>query len=90
MARVIITLPEGFLKEIDRKAKEEHRSRSEFVREALRTYLAEQEILPGSSRIKTPKVQKAIKIMEEARQISQKSKIKGSEIIRRWRYRLAK
>lgn len=90
MARVIITLPDEFLKEIGKEAKKEHRSRSEFMRESLRTYLAKREILFGSNRRKSPKVQKALKIMEEARQISKKSKVKGSEIIRRWRYRLAK
>ena len=34
----MISLPEPFLDEIDRQAKAEHRSRSEFLREAVRFY----------------------------------------------------
>ncbi|MCD6290208.1 MAG: ribbon-helix-helix protein, CopG family, partial [Anaerolineae bacterium] len=34
-AKVMISLPEPFLEEIDRWAKAEHRSRSEFLREAV-------------------------------------------------------
>ena len=41
-AKVLVTLPEPFLAEVDRVAEEEHRSRSELVREALRQYLATQ------------------------------------------------
>jgi uncharacterized protein (DUF433 family)/predicted transcriptional regulator len=37
--KVLISLPEKFLEEVDRVAAAEHRSRSELVREALRTYL---------------------------------------------------
>ena len=38
MARVIITIPDEFLKEIDQVAREEHRNRSELIREAFRAY----------------------------------------------------
>ena len=38
MARVIITIPDEFLKEIDQVAREEHRNRSELIREAFRSY----------------------------------------------------
>jgi uncharacterized protein (DUF433 family) len=37
--KVLISLPEKFLEEVDRVATAEHRSRSELIREALRTYL---------------------------------------------------
>jgi CopG family transcriptional regulator / antitoxin EndoAI len=37
--KVLISLPEKFLEEVDRVATAEHRSRSELVREALRAYL---------------------------------------------------
>jgi CopG family transcriptional regulator/antitoxin EndoAI len=37
--RVLISIPEKFLSEVDDKAKEEQRSRSELIREALRLYL---------------------------------------------------
>ena len=39
MARVLVSLSREFLKEIDELADAEHRSRSEFIREALRNYL---------------------------------------------------
>lgn len=37
--RVLISLPEKFLTEIDVLADEEQRSRSELIREALRNYI---------------------------------------------------
>jgi metal-responsive CopG/Arc/MetJ family transcriptional regulator len=40
MARVLISLPDDFLAEIDAIAKQERRSRSELIREALRAYMA--------------------------------------------------
>jgi metal-responsive CopG/Arc/MetJ family transcriptional regulator len=37
--KILVSLPEEFLADIDRVAADEHRSRSELVREALRSYL---------------------------------------------------
>jgi len=39
MARVLISMPEEFLNKIDTVADGENRSRSELIREALRTYI---------------------------------------------------
>jgi metal-responsive CopG/Arc/MetJ family transcriptional regulator len=39
MARVLISMPDEFLSAIDGVADEEQRSRSELIREALRTYV---------------------------------------------------
>ena len=39
MARVLISMPEGFLDQIDEVAEMESRSRSELIREALRSYI---------------------------------------------------
>ena len=39
MARVLISMPEEFLGKIDEVAENESRSRSELIREALRTYI---------------------------------------------------
>ncbi len=39
MARVLISMPEQFLSKIDEVAGDEQRSRSELIREALRTYI---------------------------------------------------
>jgi len=39
MARVLISMPEDFLNKIDQVADGENRTRSELIREALRTYM---------------------------------------------------
>jgi CopG family transcriptional regulator/antitoxin EndoAI len=39
MARVLISMKDEFLERIDEVAENEHRSRSELIREALRTYI---------------------------------------------------
>ncbi len=39
MARILISMKDGFLKTIDKMALREQRSRSELVREALREYI---------------------------------------------------
>ncbi|HTM10692.1 MAG TPA: ribbon-helix-helix protein, CopG family [Verrucomicrobiae bacterium] len=40
MAKVMISLPDDFLKKVDRAARAEGRSRSELIREALRSAVA--------------------------------------------------
>ncbi len=37
--KILVSLPEKFLEDVDRVAAEEHRSRSELIREVLRAYL---------------------------------------------------
>lgn len=44
MARVLISMPEEFLSRIDEVAGDENRSRSELIREALRTYIHKQKV----------------------------------------------
>lgn len=44
MARVLISMPERFLDEIDNIALNENRTRSELIREALRTYMYRNQI----------------------------------------------
>ncbi|MBE0446983.1 MAG: ribbon-helix-helix protein, CopG family, partial [Actinobacteria bacterium] len=61
MTRMIVSMPEGFLKKIDQVAAMEHRSRSELVREALRKYLE------TSPAIKTKKRIEAARITDKAR-----------------------
>jgi metal-responsive CopG/Arc/MetJ family transcriptional regulator len=39
MARVLISMPDDFLNKIDEVADSEQRSRSELIREALRSYI---------------------------------------------------
>ena len=42
--KVLVSLPQEFLEAIDRVAAEEHRSRSELIREALRAFLETRQI----------------------------------------------
>ena len=44
MTRVLISMPEDFLDKIDKVAEDESRSRSELIREALRTYINKSKI----------------------------------------------
>ena len=44
MARVLISMPEKFLGEIDKVADNENRTRSELIREALRTYIHKNQV----------------------------------------------
>lgn len=39
MAKILVTMPDGFLQKIDGIALNEQRTRSELIREALRTYM---------------------------------------------------
>ena len=39
MAKILVSFPQEFLEVVDRLAAEEHRSRSELIREALRAYI---------------------------------------------------
>ena len=47
MARVLISMPERFLDEIDELAGNENRTRSELIREALRTYMYRSQLRNG-------------------------------------------
>ena len=60
--KVMISMPEEFLFEIDKAAKEENRNRSEFLREAARLYLRVRKNarIPGQD----PRVQKAVAIQD--------------------------
>ena len=39
MAKILVTMPDEFLNKVDGLAETEQRSRSELIREALRTYM---------------------------------------------------
>lgn len=40
-AKIMISLPPSFLRQVDEVARAEHRSRSELIREAMRFYIEE-------------------------------------------------
>ncbi len=52
MARVLISMPEDFLNKIDQVADVENRSRSELIREALRTYIYKQKVRESTTAIR--------------------------------------
>jgi Arc/MetJ-type ribon-helix-helix transcriptional regulator len=86
MARFVVTIPEDFLEEIDARAKAEHRSRSELVREALRSYLRS-----GGRRqdiSDRPEFKKAIQFQDELRRRHEGSGYSGSAVVREMRDRI--
>lgn len=52
MARVLISMPERFLDEIDNVANSENRTRSELIREALRTYMYRNQVRNSKKAVK--------------------------------------
>lgn len=48
MARVLISMPDEFLTKIDAVAEGEQRTRSELIREALRSYIHKSRIVENS------------------------------------------
>ena len=60
MARVLISMPEKFLDEIDQIAVMENRSRSELIREALRTYIHRSKIRENTLATKNASILEAL------------------------------
>lgn len=83
VAKVMVSIPEDFLKEIDRIVRQEHRNRSEFFREAVRLYLQVKraQAVPGQD----PLVQHAIAIQDAIARQNNLKKWDGASEIRRWR-----
>lgn len=86
MSRIIITIPDPLLKEVDREAKQDHRSRAELVRDALRAFVVERQ----AERERKARAAEAVRIMAEVRRLSAGKGISGADLIKKWRYRLAK
>jgi len=82
-AKVMLSLPEEFLAEVDRTAREEHRSRSELVREALRLYMAMRRTgqRPGDQ----PRVQEAVATQDALARLAPGIGEDSTLDIRRWR-----
>ncbi len=60
MARVLISMPEKFLDEIDTVADNENRTRSELIREALRTYMHRNKVRENSLATKNAAILEAL------------------------------
>jgi len=81
--KIMVSIPEELLTEIDRTAQEEHRSRSEFFREAVRLYLQVRKArsIPGQD----PRVQQAVAIQDALAHQDTLKDWNGIVEIRRWR-----
>ena len=60
MARVLISMPEDFLNKIDGDAETENRTRSELIREALRTYIHKQKVRENTLAAKNAQILEAL------------------------------
>ena len=60
MARVLISMPENFLGEIDKVADNENRTRSELIREALRTYIHRNKVRENALAVKNAAILDAL------------------------------
>jgi len=60
MARVLISMPESFLKNIDEVADNENRTRSELIREALRTYIHRNKVRENTYATKNAQILEAM------------------------------
>ena len=60
MARVLISMPEEFLGKIDEVADMESRSRSELIREALRSYITKNRVRQSAMADKNARILEAL------------------------------
>lgn len=81
--KVMVSFPAEFLDEVDRIAREEHRSRSELVREALRFYigLRQEQRRPGEN----PFVRQAVMTQDRLSRAAPGTGQDSTADIRRWR-----
>jgi metal-responsive CopG/Arc/MetJ family transcriptional regulator len=81
--KVMVSFPDEFLVQVDRVAQEEHRTRSELVREALRLYigLRETQGQPGAN----PRVRQAILMQDKLSQVAPGTGQDSTADIRQWR-----
>jgi len=84
-AKVMISMSEEFLEEIDKVAKEENCSRSKLLREAMRLYLNEKKTY--AKRGQNPIAQKAVAIQDMLAQQDKALDWDATAEIRKWRDR---
>lgn len=60
MARVLISMPEEFLSRIDQVAEGENRTRSELIREALRSYMYKSRVKSSTMATKNAAILEAL------------------------------
>ena len=81
--KVMVSFPDEFLARVDRIAREEHRNRSELLREAMRLYI---EVRHGTERPgDDPRVRAAIEVQDALAHAAPGSGEDSVEDLRRWR-----
>ena len=81
--KVMISLPPEFLAEIDEVARQEHRSRSELLREAARLYIetSHRQRRPGDN----PRVRSAVATQDTLARLAPGTGEDSTVDVRRWR-----
>ena len=81
--KVMVSFPQEFLEQVDRIAREEHRSRSELLREAMRLYIKMRrgERRPGGD----PRVQAAVATQDALARLAPGTGEDSTADVRRWR-----
>ena len=81
--KVTVFFPQELVSEIDRIAREEHRSRSELLREAMRLYIE----MRGSQRRPgdNPRVRSAVAVQDALARLAPGSGEDSATDVRRWR-----
>jgi len=81
--KVMVSFPNEFLAEVDRIAREEHRSRSELLREAMRLYI---ELRSGSRKPSDdPRVRAAVAAQDALARLAPGRGEDSAADVRRWR-----
>jgi Arc/MetJ-type ribon-helix-helix transcriptional regulator len=81
--KVMVSFPTTFLDEVDAVAEEEHRSRSELLREAMRLYM---EIRHSSTRpIDNPVIKRAVADQDSLSRAAPGTGEDSTAVIRHWR-----
>ena len=82
-SKVMVSFPDEFLAEVDRIAREEHRSRSELLREAVRLYV---KIRRGTRRPgDDPRVRSAVAAQDALARVAPGTGQDSTADVRRWR-----
>jgi len=84
-AKIMVSIPEEMVADLDQAAKQEHRSRSEFVREALRLYIQRRK--SHSIPDQASEVRKAIAVQDALAAADTARDWDGTYEIRKWRDR---
>jgi metal-responsive CopG/Arc/MetJ family transcriptional regulator len=83
VTKVMVSFPSEFLTEVDRIAQEEHRSRSELLREAMRLYIQMRRVAfrPGD----VPRVRSAVMTQDTLSRLAPGTGEDSAADVRRWR-----